>query len=121
MRSALIRRLSPSQVLWTGDQRCDFGSPRYVWSDLAHLGCMDIDKAVELGLDPLLTTSELADYLGVKVQAIYDLRCHGGGPVAIHIGRELRYRTREVRGWLDRMEDRNSAQHAAVLEEAGKL
>jgi excisionase family DNA binding protein len=80
---------------------------------------MDIEKAVEFGLDPLLTTSELADYLGVKVQAIYDLRCHGGGPAAIHVGRELRYRTREVRGWLERMEDGTSTQDTAVLEEAG--
>lgn len=119
MRWTLNGRLFRSLAVRTGDGRCAFGSARYVWDDLAHLGCMDIDKAVELGLDPLLTTSELADYLGVKVQAIYDLRCHGGGPVAIHVGRELRYRTREVRGWLKRMEDGSSGQGMAALEEAG--
>ncbi|BDZ53221.1 helix-turn-helix domain-containing protein [Agromyces marinus] len=29
----------------------------------------------------MLTTSELAEYLGVHVQAIYDLRSDGRGPV----------------------------------------
>jgi hypothetical protein len=52
---------------------------------------MNSDAIAELGLERMLTTSELADYLGVGVQAIYDLRLHGRGPAGIRIGRELRY------------------------------
>ncbi|TFD33211.1 helix-turn-helix domain-containing protein [Cryobacterium cryoconiti] len=36
-----------------------------------------------LGFEPVLTTSELAEYLGVQVQAIYDLRTDGRGPSGI--------------------------------------
>jgi hypothetical protein len=35
---------------------------------------MDSERISGLGLEPMLTTSELAEYLGVQAQAIYDLR-----------------------------------------------
>jgi excisionase family DNA binding protein len=62
---------------------------------------MDTERTAALGLEPLLTTRELADYLGVHVQAIYDLRSDGRGPVGIRVGRQLRYRTADVRHWLE--------------------
>lgn len=66
---------------------------------------MDIERLSGLGLDPILTTSELAEYLGVHVQAIYDLRAAGRGPAGIHVGREIRYRVSEVRNWMDRLHE----------------
>ena len=78
---------------------------RFVWVRLDHLVSMNREQLAELGLERMLTTSELADYLGVKVQAIYDLRADGRGPAGIPIGRELRYRVSDVRGWLDRMHE----------------
>lgn len=54
-----------------------------------------------LGLEPVLTTSELAEYLGVHVQAIYDLRTDGRGPAGMRVGREIRYRVSDVIRWLD--------------------
>jgi excisionase family DNA binding protein len=51
---------------------------------------MDIQRLSGLGLEPLITTSELAEYLGVHVQAIYDLRTDGRGPSGIRVGREIR-------------------------------
>ncbi|MEO6199586.1 MAG: hypothetical protein ABIX44_00320 [Cryobacterium sp.] len=33
---------------------------------------MDAERLAGLGLEPVITTSELAEYLGVHVQAIYD-------------------------------------------------
>ncbi|WP_308196459.1 helix-turn-helix domain-containing protein [Cryobacterium zhongshanensis] len=74
---------------------------RPVWSDLEHLQVMDNKHLFGLGLEPVLTTSELAEYLGVHVQAIYDLRTDGRGPSGIRVGREIRYRVSDVLRWLD--------------------
>lgn len=56
------------------------------------------------GLEPVLTTSELAAHLGVPVQTIHDLRHSGRGPRGFRVGRELRYRLSEVQDWLARLE-----------------
>ncbi|MDT0143166.1 helix-turn-helix domain-containing protein [Microbacterium sp. PRC9] len=66
---------------------------------------MNTERLAGLGLEPMLTTSELAEYLGVHVQAIYDLRADGRGPAGIRVGRELRYRVSDVRNWLDRLHE----------------
>ena len=81
-------------------KRCSsrFGSSGFA---LGHLVGMDRDRLSELGLERMLTTSELAEYLGVKAQAIYDLRADGRGPAGIPIGRELRYPVSDIRRWLD--------------------
>jgi predicted DNA-binding transcriptional regulator AlpA len=118
MDSAFIRRLSPRNRLFRDRPRSVFDASRMVWGRLAHLLCMDTERTAELGLEPLLTTSELADYLGVRVQAIYDLRCDGRGPVAIHVGRELRYRTTDVRSWLQAMQE--SAQSSGANAIGGR-
>lgn len=52
-------------------------------------------------LEPLLSVQDLADYLGMHPQGIYDLRKTGRGPRASRVGRELRFRTSDVRQWLD--------------------
>ena len=62
---------------------------------------MDATNLSGLGLEPVLTTSELGQYLGVHVQAIYDLRTDGRGPSGIRVGREIRYRVSDVLRWLD--------------------
>ncbi|TFC61200.1 DNA-binding protein [Cryobacterium sp. TMT2-15-1] len=62
---------------------------------------MNAESLLGLGLEPVLTTSELAEYLGVHVQAIYDLRTDGRGPSGIRVGREIRYRVSDVLRWLD--------------------
>jgi hypothetical protein len=51
-------------------------------SQRTHLSDMDTQQLTGLGLEPVLTTSELAEYLGVHVQAIYDLRTDGRGLLA---------------------------------------
>jgi excisionase family DNA binding protein len=62
---------------------------------------MNSERLSGLGLEPVLTTSELAEYLGVHVQAIYDLRTDGRGPAGMRVGREIRYRVSDVIRWLD--------------------
>jgi excisionase family DNA binding protein len=56
------------------------------------------------GLEPVLTTSELAAHLGVPVQTIHDLRHAGRGPRGFRIGRELRYRVSQIQQWLAELE-----------------
>ena len=46
---------------------------------------MDTERLSGLGLEPILTTRELADYLGLNVQAIYDLRADGRGPSGVRV------------------------------------
>lgn len=54
---------------------------------------------------PLLSTSELATFLGVPVATIYAWRQKGCGPKGIRIGRHVRYRKEDVDTWLRRQED----------------
>jgi excisionase family DNA binding protein len=49
----------------------------------------------------LLTTEELANYLGVPVSTLYAWRARGAGPEAIRVGRYTRYRMSAVSAWLD--------------------
>ena len=82
---------------------------RLSWSDLEHLLIMDTERLFGLGLEPVMTTSELAEYLGVQVQAIYDLRTDGRGPSGLRVGREIRYRVSDVRRWLDGLHEPESS------------
>ncbi|MGO1407967.1 MAG: helix-turn-helix transcriptional regulator [Brachybacterium sp.] len=52
-------------------------------------------------LHPLISVQELAEYLDVPVQRIYDWRKAGTGPRGFRFGRELRFRVSDVEHWLD--------------------
>jgi excisionase family DNA binding protein len=62
-------------------------------------------------LGSVLTLSQLAAQLGVTVQTLYDLRSQGRGPRGFRVGRELRFRVREVDAWLAQMEDDDAERH----------
>jgi excisionase family DNA binding protein len=49
----------------------------------------------------LLSTLDLASYLGVPVTTLYGWRYKGEGPRASKVGRHLRYRRIDVEAWLD--------------------
>jgi excisionase family DNA binding protein len=69
----------------------------------AHLGAMDIN---ELGLEPLIGVEELAAYLGVPIQTIYDWRCAGTAPRAFKFGKRLKFAVSDVAAWIeDHQED----------------
>ena len=57
---------------------------------------------------PLLSTSEVAAFLGVPVATMYAWRNKGHGPRGIKIGRYIRYRQSELDDWLRRQEDKAS-------------
>lgn len=59
-------------------------------------------------LDRLLSVEEVADFLGVPVNTLYQWRHKGTGPQAYRVGRHLRYDLTSVRAWL--------AEHIAVSD-----
>lgn len=44
---------------------------------------------------------ELADYLGVPVQTIYQWRTKGYGPPGRRVGKHVRYRQADVEKWVE--------------------
>jgi excisionase family DNA binding protein len=57
---------------------------------------------------PLLSTSEVAAFLGVPVATIYAWRQKGYGPRGIPVGRYVRYRPTDVEEWLRKQEGKAS-------------
>jgi len=53
--------------------------------------------------DPLLTTEQTADYLGVPRQTLAVWRCRKPpfGPAHMRVGRYIRYRASDINAWLD--------------------
>ena len=52
-------------------------------------------------MDRLLDTQEAADYLSVSKAYLDMLRCTGGGPRFVKIGRMVRYRRSALDKWVD--------------------
>ena len=50
---------------------------------------------------PLLTTQQVAEYLGVPVATLYRWRYVGTGPPAIKLGVHLRFESEDLAAWLD--------------------
>lgn len=63
-----------------------------------HLGVMDMN---ELDLEPLIGAEELAAYLGVPIQTIYDWRCAGTAPRAFKFGKRLKFAVTDVAEWIE--------------------
>ncbi|MFF1732021.1 helix-turn-helix transcriptional regulator [Streptomyces sp. NPDC058247] len=48
----------------------------------------------------LATAQELADYVGVPLNTVYQWSHRGGGPKFIKVGRHLRARWDDIESWL---------------------
>ena len=72
MRNTFIQHFWSRNGLAGPPEQKVLGRFRLVWDVLGHLCVMDSERISGLGLEPMLTTSELAEYLGVQAQAIYD-------------------------------------------------
>jgi excisionase family DNA binding protein len=59
-------------------------------------------------LERLLSVDEVAEYLGIPINTLYQWRHKGCGPEAYRVGRHLRYDPATVRAWL---EDHLAASH----------
>ena len=66
---------------------------------------MDTAQIAQFGLEPLLSVEDLAAYLDVPKQTIYDWRVTGRGPRARRIGKRLRFTTTDVQAWVDAQAD----------------
>lgn len=53
------------------------------------------------GHQPLLDTTEVADWLNVSVQTLHRWACDGGGPPFMKLGNRRRYDAKVVQRWLD--------------------
>ena len=54
--------------------------------------------------EPLLRAEQVAEYLGLSVQTLYNMRLRGEGPVAHKFGGRsgpLRYQRTDVEKWLE--------------------
>jgi excisionase family DNA binding protein len=63
--------------------------------------------------EPVLTLAELADYLHVPAQTLYDLRAKGRGPRGFRVGRCLHFRKSEIEAWLAGLEGEDERQEPA--------
>jgi excisionase family DNA binding protein len=60
-------------------------------------------------LDKLLRADEVAALLGVPIGTIYAWQYRRVGPIAIRVGRHLRFRRSDVRKWLREQELRRGS------------
>ena len=81
--------------------RAVFGRYWSVLGVVAYLWSMDSIDSSWTGLERLLSTAELAAFLGIPVTTVYDWRTRGCGPAAFKIGKHLRFKTADVLAWLD--------------------
>jgi excisionase family DNA binding protein len=51
-------------------------------------------------LEPLLSTDDVARYLGVPIATLYQWKHKGSGPRSLRVGKHLRYRRDDVENWL---------------------
>ena len=51
--------------------------------------------------DRLLSPQEVADWLGVPVNTLYQWRHRGEGPLGFRVGKHVRYRREDVAAWID--------------------
>ncbi|PYC81321.1 excisionase [Streptomyces tateyamensis] len=54
-----------------------------------------------MSTDRLWTLQELAKFLGVPTQSIYQMNWKGTGPRSYKVGRHRRYDPRDVQQWLE--------------------
>lgn len=49
---------------------------------------------------PLITASDLSEYLGVPTGTLANWRYQGRGPAFVRLGRHVRYRAQDVLDWI---------------------
>lgn len=70
-----------------------------------------MDTTVTSATGPTMTLPELAAFMSVSVQALYDLRSKGRGPRGFRVGRQLRFRLSEIEAWIAEMEAQDARRH----------
>lgn len=63
--------------------------------------------------DRLLSTKEVADYLGVPLATLYAWRSKGEGPRGYRVGKHVRFSRESVEAWLEDQADERTPDAAA--------
>lgn len=63
-------------------------------------------------LDALLTEHQAAAFLSVTVRGLQGWRVRGGGPPIVRLGRLVRYRRRDLVGWIEKQTVANTSAEA---------
>ncbi len=61
----------------------------------------------------ILNTIEASEYLNCSASYLEKMRCFGGGPVYVKLGRSIRYRRSDIDKWLQASRFSNTAQKEA--------
>jgi excisionase family DNA binding protein len=56
-------------------------------------------------MERLWTVEDVAEYLGIPVNTLYDWRTRGYGPAAKRVGKYLRYKATDVIAWFESLDD----------------
>ncbi|HVV09019.1 helix-turn-helix domain-containing protein [Amycolatopsis sp.] len=56
-------------------------------------------------MERLWTVEDVAEYLCVPVNTLYDWRARGYGPQGKRVGKHLRYKAEDVIRWFDSLND----------------
>jgi excisionase family DNA binding protein len=64
------------------------------------------------GLEPLLSVTELAEYLGIPVATIYEWRSNGTGPVGHRFGKHLKFSVTDIQTWVQNQRDHTTGSPA---------
>lgn len=93
-KSAVVNYVAPER----GRAQANAGDRRMqsVVHAQADLGMAAVEK--------LWSTQELAEFLGIPVQSIYQWRKRNYGPPGRKMGRHIRYRRSEVERWIDTLD-----------------
>ncbi|MEI9995649.1 MAG: DNA-binding protein [Rhizomicrobium sp.] len=62
----------------------------------------------------LLDPTAAGDYVGLRPQHLAKLRCFGGGPRFLKLGRKVRYHPSDLDTWLDAHKHASTAEYADV-------
>ncbi len=60
---------------------------------------------VPLAKPRLLSSEDVAEYLGVPLGTVYRWRSRGEGPAGYRVGRHVRYKLADLEHWLERRRD----------------
>ncbi|MEV0891696.1 helix-turn-helix domain-containing protein [Promicromonospora sp. NPDC050262] len=110
------QQIGPLTGLFEPDLEFEYGVRWSTLEEGPHLRCMDAFTTSEsgrpdVGLEPLLSTEDLADYLGIPVATLQDWRVDHKGPRGIIVGRRVKYAVSDVRAWIEQQRETRPGDH----------
>jgi predicted DNA-binding transcriptional regulator AlpA len=76
---------------------------------------------MEKTIDRAVSTAEAAEIVGLTRRTLETLRCRGGGPPFLKIGKAVRYRVSSLLAWLDEHPEVRSSEELIEVERLRRL